>query len=192
MADGTCSAPLHGTNRRMQMRYWKVVLLAPALMLAAAACNRDNDRAAADSALGRDLSLANQVAPYQLDSISAAEAGLAAGTGTAVARRSTAARTSSTARAPVRRRTTARAGSSGSSGTVTSSSGGTVSSSSGGEVVVKKNTKRDAIIGAAAGAAIGAATSKDKLKGAVIGGVVGGVLGGVIGNNVDVKKTRKP
>lgn len=162
------------------MRYWKLVLLAPALMLAAAACNKDNDRAAADSALNRDLNLANQVAPSQLDSISAAEAGLAAGAGTAV-RRPT--------RAPVRRSTSARSGSSGRS---TASSGGTVSSSSGGEVVVKKNTKRDAIIGAVAGAAIGAATSRDKVKGAVIGGVVGGVLGGVIGNNVDVKKTRKP
>ena len=55
---------------------------------------------------------------------------------------------------------------------------------------VVKNTKRDAIIGAAAGAAIGAVVSGDKLKGAVIGGVAGGILGAVIGNNVD--KTRVP
>ena len=53
-----------------------------------------------------------------------------------------------------------------------------------------RNTKRDAIIGAAAGAAIGAVTSKDKLKGAVIGAAAGGILGGIIGNNVDVQ--RKP
>ena len=55
---------------------------------------------------------------------------------------------------------------------------------------VVKNTKRDAIIGAAAGAAIGAVVSRDRLKGAVIGGVAGGILGAVIGNNVD--KTRIP
>jgi hypothetical protein len=54
--------------------------------------------------------------------------------------------------------------------------------------IVKKNTNRDAAIGAVAGAAIGAATSRDKLKGGIIGAVAGGVLGGVIGNNVDVKK----
>ena len=71
-------------------------------------------------------------------------------------------------------------------------SAGTVTTSSGGDVVVQKNTKRDAAIGAAAGAVIGATTSRDKVKGAVIGGVLGGVIGGVIGNNVDVKKTRKP
>jgi hypothetical protein len=161
------------------MQYWKVMVLAPAIMLAAA-CNGKDDRAAADSALNRDLSLANQVSPY--DSISPLEAG-AAPAGAATARTSTAPRTTT------RRTTTARRSSSG--GTVSTSSGGTVTSSSGG-TVVKKNTKRDAIIGAAAGAAIGAATSRDKLKGAVIGGVVGGVLGGVIGNNVDVQKKKPP
>jgi hypothetical protein len=57
---------------------------------------------------------------------------------------------------------------------------------------VVKNTKRDAIIGAAAGAAIGAVVSKDRVKGAVIGGVVGGILGGVIGNNVDKKRVPIP
>ena len=55
-------------------------------------------------------------------------------------------------------------------------------------VVVKRNTKRDAVIGAAAGAAIGAVTSRDRLKGAVIGAVAGGVLGGVIGHTVDVER----
>lgn len=160
------------------MQTWKIIVLAPALMLAAA-CNRKDDRAAADSALSRDLNLANQVAPY--DSISSLEAGLARTPG-------------ATARTPTRsttaRRTTAPHSSS-SAGTVSSSSGGTVTSS-GGTVVTKKNTQRDAIIGAAAGAAIGAATSRNRVKGAVIGGVVGGVLGGVIGNNVDVKKKRVP
>jgi hypothetical protein len=35
------------------MRYWKVILFAPAIMIAAAR-NRSDDRAAADSALNRD------------------------------------------------------------------------------------------------------------------------------------------
>ena len=55
-------------------------------------------------------------------------------------------------------------------------------------VVVRRNTKRDAVIGATAGAAIGAVTSRDRLKGAVIGAVAGGVLGGVIGHTVDVER----
>ena len=56
------------------------------------------------------------------------------------------------------------------------------------EVVTQTNTKRDAIIGAAAGAAIGAATTRDRLKGAVIGAAAGGILGAVYGQKVDVKK----
>jgi outer membrane lipoprotein SlyB len=59
-------------------------------------------------------------------------------------------------------------------------------------VITEKNTKRDAVIGAAAGAVLGAATSRDKVKGAVIGAAAGAVIGGVIGNNVDVKKRRVP
>ena len=57
---------------------------------------------------------------------------------------------------------------------------------------VVKNTKRDAIIGAAAGAAIGAVVSRDRLKGAVIGGAAGGILGAVFGNNVDKKRVPFP
>ena len=56
---------------------------------------------------------------------------------------------------------------------------------------VVKNTKRDAIIGAAAGAALGAVVTRD-VKGAVIGGVAGGILGAVIGNNVDKKRVPIP
>src|SRR5262245_19910422 len=56
---------------------------------------------------------------------------------------------------------------------------------------VVKNTKRDAIIGAAAGAAVGAVVTRD-VKGAVIGGVAGGILGAVIGNNVDKKRVPIP
>lgn len=163
------------------MRKWTLVVVP--VMIAAAGCNRGDDRAAADSALTNDLNLASQVGPYQpIDSM---EAGLAATGAAAPAAAAAASRTSSrasTTRSTATRRTVSRS----------ASSGGTVRTSSGGEVVVKKNTKRDAIIGAAAGAAIGAATSKDKLKGAVIGGAIGGVIGGVIGNNVDVQKTRRP
>lgn len=57
---------------------------------------------------------------------------------------------------------------------------------------VVKNTKRDAIIGAAAGAALGAVVSRDRLKGAVIGGLAGGIIGAVIGNNVDKKRVPIP
>ena len=56
---------------------------------------------------------------------------------------------------------------------------------------VVKNTKRDAIIGAAAGAAIGAVISRD-VKGAVIGAAAGGIIGAVIGNNVDKKRVPIP
>ena len=161
------------------MRYWKMVLLAPAMMIVAA-CNRGDERAAADSALNRDLSLASQVSPAQpIDSM---EAGAAA-----VPSRSP--RSLRSSRAPARSTSTTRRST---ASRVETSSDGSVSSSGSGTTVVKKNTKRDAVIGAAAGAAIGAATSKDRLKGAVVGGVVGGVLGGVIGNNVDVQKKKTP
>ena len=157
------------------MKHLKAFILVPAI-IAAAACSHRDDPAATDSALNHDLSLASQVAPAQ--PIDSAEAGLLAS-----APRPTAPRSSARSSPTTRR----------SSGTRTvSTSDGSVSSSAGGEVVVKKNTKRDAIIGAAAGAAIGAATSKDRVKGAVVGGVVGGVLGGVIGNNVDVQRTKRP
>ena len=56
---------------------------------------------------------------------------------------------------------------------------------------VVKNTKRDAIIGAAAGAALGAVITRD-VKGAVIGAAAGGILGAVIGNNVDKKRVPIP
>lgn len=56
---------------------------------------------------------------------------------------------------------------------------------------VVKNTKRDAIIGAAAGAAIGAVITRD-VKGAVIGAAAGGILGAVIGNNVDKRRVPIP
>ena len=57
---------------------------------------------------------------------------------------------------------------------------------------VVKNTKRDAIIGAAAGGVIGAVVSQNRVKGAVIGAAAGGIIGAVIGNNVDKKRVPIP
>ena len=57
---------------------------------------------------------------------------------------------------------------------------------------VVKNTKRDAIIGAAAGGVLGAVISQNRVKGAVIGAAAGGILGAVIGNNVDKKRVPIP
>jgi hypothetical protein len=196
------------------MRKLSVMMIGLA-MTALAACDRGQNAnsLAGDTSLSRDLSLANQVQPYQrLDSISAlettpmtaqeeagpAEAPVAA---PAPVRRSTASSATSTRRTAsssarrstrttptsTRRRSTSR--------TRTSSAGDVDvgrAPRSEGRVVVERNTRRDAAIGAAAGAVIGAATSKNKVKGAVIGGVAGGVLGGIIGHTIDVKKRRVP
>lgn len=162
----------------------RIQVLALAALTAAAGCKQQNSRLA-DTALNRDLSLAQQQSGYQpLDSLSLAERGLAPApsnlTSPAATRRRS---TSSGEVTTIRRRTTrSSSGSTASSGTrsTTTSSGSTV----------EKHTKRDAAVGAAAGAVIGAATSRNKVKGAVIGATVGGILGGVIGNNVDVKRKR--
>ncbi|MEP7381816.1 MAG: glycine zipper domain-containing protein [Gemmatimonadota bacterium] len=60
----------------------------------------------------------------------------------------------------------------------------------GAEAAVVKNTKRDAIIGAAAGAAIGVASTRNTLKGAIIGAAAGGLLGAVVGEKIDVRRPR--
>lgn len=73
-----------------------------------------------------------------------------------------------------------------SSGAVYGSSGGVY----GGEQAEVKNTKRDAIIGAAAGAAIGVASTRNTLKGAIIGAAAGGLLGAVVGEKIDVRRPR--
>ncbi|HEX4936626.1 MAG TPA: YMGG-like glycine zipper-containing protein [Gemmatimonadaceae bacterium] len=57
-----------------------------------------------------------------------------------------------------------------------------------GDEAVVKNTKRDAIIGAAAGAAIGVASTRNTLKGAIIGAAAGGLLGAVYGEKIDVQR----
>ena len=166
----------------------KRLLIAPALVLGVA-CSKDQP---VDPALNNDLSLAAQVNPNaRLDSISAAErmnaAAVPAGAnGLRAAEPAPAPARRTTASTPARRRST----SSGSSASSSSSSGTTVAAEP--RVVVKKNTKRDAAIGAAAGAIIGATTSKDKVKGGIIGAAAGGILGGVIGNNVDIQKKKVP
>jgi hypothetical protein len=158
----------------------KLPSLALALLAATGACGRGANHNA-DTTLNNDLSLAAQAKGYQpLDSMSAAERGVATTSPNALNSRTTA------------RATTHRTTSSGEvsrtrrSSTVSSGS----ASTSSGEVVVK-HTKRDAAIGAAAGAVIGATTRRNKVKGGVIGAAIGGLLGGVIGNNVD-KTKKKP
>jgi hypothetical protein len=68
------------------------------------------------------------------------------------------------------------------------SSSGSGVYSNGAGTVEKRNTQRDAILGAAAGAAIGVASSRDRLKGAVIGAAAGGLLGAIYGQKVDVNR----
>jgi hypothetical protein len=167
-------------------------------MVGLAACDREQsaNTLASDTALSRDLNLANQAQPFQrLDSMSALETAAPEEAVPAAApapvRRSTASSATSTRRrsypASTRRRST------GSGRSTTAASGDVdVGTRSEGRVIVKKNTRRDAAIGAAAGAVLGAATSRNKVKGAVIGGVAGGVIGAIIGNNVDVQKKRVP
>ena len=156
----------------------KTLFLAPALVLAVA-CSKDKP---ADSALSNDLSLAAQARTQTtLDSISAVERTNAAA--------ASAARTAAATPAPARRTSTAPARRRTSSGTSARSSG-TYSPAPQREVTVK-NTKRDAVIGAAAGAIIGGASTRS-VKGGVIGAAAGAILGGVIGNNVDVQKKKVP
>jgi hypothetical protein len=186
------------------MKRFSVTMIGLA-MVGLAACDRGQNAnsLASDTALSRDLNLANQVQPFQgLDSTSALETAPPQAESAPLAAvpvpRSTASsatpprRTASSARrsartypASTRRRSTSSGGSS-------TASSGDVGTRSEGRVIVKKNTRRDAAIGAAAGAVLGAATSKNKVKGAVIGGVAGGVIGAIIGNNVDVQKKRVP
>ena len=150
-------------------------VISMAVLAMAAACGKDNK---ADDALKNDLSLAQQQ-PGQLDSLSAAERGVA----------NAPARSGASSTAPRRTTTSTRRSSTSSSSGSTARSGGTVASQP--APTVEKHTKRDAAIGAAAGAVIGATTSRNKVKGAVIGGAAGGILGAIIGNNVD-KTKKKP
>jgi YmgG-like glycine-zipper protein len=168
----------------------RVRLLLPvsAMLIAVGACGRGN-QSAADDALKNDLSLASQAQAYQPQQfMSPTEQGYGAnpyGGPNAYAnpnapygypqRSQTATRAASYPRT-ARRSSSGVYRSSGSSGTYSRQPAEPV-----------RNTKRDAVIGAAAGAVLGASTSRDKMKGAIIGAAAGGILGGIIGHTVDVK-----
>ena len=159
----------------------RALLLISAALLAA--CGRDRDKAA-DDALKNDLVLASQAQPFGAQQFTnPAELGYVFNPNTGryepVPSAAPAAAPSLRAAPTVRRAsTTSRR-----------------ASSSGGSRIIyrdppepKRNTKRDATIGAAAGAVIGASTSRDRLKGGIIGAAAGAVLGGIIGHTVDVQK----
>jgi outer membrane lipoprotein SlyB len=157
------------------MRFLKTMILAPALMVAVA-CGRDSGQSV-DAALDNDLRLAGEAYTPAFDSISAIEQQDAQTQLTATQPRRTAS-------APVRRTTTRTS----TARRTTSSGSGTVARAPEPTVVTKKNTGRDAAIGATAGAVLGATTSRNKVKGGLIGAAIGGIAGAVIGNNVDVKR----
>ena len=151
------------------MKTFKVLLLVPAVVLAAA-CGRNGSRA--DDALKNDLALASQAQAYMPQQfMSPAEMAAAQAYNPyapqqyqPVARQPVYATPN-----PVRRVSTTRRSTGG------SSSGGYVIREQPTQVV--KHTNRDAAIGAAAGAIIGATTSRDKVKGGLIGAAAGGILG---------------
>ena len=170
------------------MRNYVKLIAVPAIVLAAA-CGREQ-KPQMDDALRNDLSLASTAQPYQPQQfVSPEEQGY---TGAAAQNAPGYAAPAPRYSAPAPRRTSSAVRRT--TGTRRASSGGGVYTAPAPRerVVVKKNTKRDAIIGAAAGAAIGAAASRDRVKGAVIGAAAGGILGGIIGNNVDVQRRRVP
>lgn len=156
------------------MRLFKTMILVPALMVAVA-CGRD-DGQSVDAALDNDLRLAGEAYTPSFDSISALEQQNAQ-------TQLTATQPQRAAAAPVRRTTTRTT-----TARRTSSGTGTVARAPQPVVVTKKNTGRDAAIGATAGAVLGATTSRNKVKGGLIGAAIGGIAGAVIGNNVDVKR----
>ena len=156
------------------MRLLKTMILAPALIVAVA-CGRDSGQSV-DAALDSDLRLAGEAYTPSFDSISALEQQNAQ-------TQLTATQPQRTAAAPVRRTTTRTT-----TARRTSSGTGTVARAPQPVVVTKKNTGRDAAIGATAGAVLGATTSRNKVKGGLIGAAIGGIAGAVIGNNVDVKR----
>jgi hypothetical protein len=161
-----------GSGMEEMMKSLRALILVPALMVAAA-CGRDEP--AVDAALDSDLRLAGQAAPG-MDSISLMEQQRAQSQLVTTAPRRTTA-------APARRTTSSAA-----RRTSTASSGSAVGTAPAQRTVLKKNTERDAAIGAAAGAVIGATTSKNKIKGGLIGAAIGGLAGAVIGNNIDVER----
>ena len=173
------------------MKYARMLVLVPVAILAAA-CGGDENRS--DDALKNDLALASQAQPYNAQQFtSPTEMGYVYNPYTGQFQpvpqqqlQQTLQPQQTVQRVATRPATTVRR---------TSSSGTRSTASTGTRVVyqepqvIKRNTKRDAVIGAAAGAVIGATVSRDKVKGAVIGAAAGGVLGGIIGHTIDVKRS---
>jgi len=179
------------------------------LLVGASACGRDAEpRAAARSS---DLtwldSLGVSDAPVRAAApaaASATELGLAASdsaakslVATAPAREPEAKKAESTTRRTATRRgTSSRRRSSGSSSGSYAGNGGYESSGTyrAPTAVVKRNTRRDAAIGAGAGAVIGAVAGgrNHRVRGAVIGAVAGGAAGAVFGHHVDKKTVYVP
>jgi len=165
-----------------------LLLSASAMAIGLVACGGSKGTAA-DDALKNDLNLASQAQAYQPQQfMSPTEQGMNPyapnpyGYPTANAPYGYPRQIQTVARSPYPATTTRR---SSSSGVYRSSGSSGTSSRQPAEPV--RNTKRDAVIGAAAGAVLGASTSRDKLKGAIIGAAAGGILGGIIGHTVDVK-----
>lgn len=191
------------------MRVFKAAVLM-SVLVGAAACGRDVEpRAAARSSdlswldsLGVSDAPARAVAPA---AASPTELGLAAtepAAKTLVAAapakepEAKAASSSSTRRSTARRSSSRRRSSGSSSGTYSGNSGGYESSGTyrAPTAVVKRNTRRDAVIGAAGGAVIGAVAGgpRHRVRGAVIGAVAGGAAGAIIGHHVDKRTVYVP
>lgn len=167
------------------MKYIRTLVLIPAAAFAAA-CGGDGSRT--DDALKNDLALASQAQPYmQQQFTSPAEMGYAynpyTGQFQPIPQQAVQPQMVAQQQAPVVRRVSTRPAT-----TTRASSGTRVVYQERAPQPVKRNTKRDAVIGAAAGAVIGATVSRDKVKGGVIGAAAGAVLGGIIGHTIDVER----
>jgi hypothetical protein len=158
----------------------RALILAPAFLVIAA-CGRDNGQAV-DAALDSDLRLAGEAYTPSFDTISPIEQQELTAPQPQRAAPAPVRRTTQPARTTTTRRTTA------STGTRTTAGSGTVTRAPQPEVVTRRNTGRDAAIGATAGAVLGATTSRNKVKGGLIGAAIGGAAGAIIGHNVDVKR----
>lgn len=167
------------------MKNIKMLLLVPAAVLAAA-CGRDDSKT--DDALKNDLALASQTQPYMPQQVtSPTEMGYVynpyTGQFQPVPQQPYGyPQAQAPAPAPRVQRVSTRPAAT----RAPSSSGTRVVYQERAEPI--RNTKRDAVIGAAAGAVLGATVSRDKVKGAIIGAAAGGLLGGIIGHTVDVQR----
>ena len=181
------------------MRTRSTFAFAPVLLLAAA-CGRGDQSPPVDDALKNDLSLAASAQPYQPQQfVSPMEQGYAGQYGApyypqagyppaAYPQAPQPYYASAPAPAPVVYRTAPRpvARASTSSGTI-------YRAPAPAPQPVVRNTKRDAVLGAATGAAIGVATAsrRDRLKGGLLGAVAGAAAGAIIGHTVDVQQPER-